>query len=65
MPLHEFTPDYRGIHVTRSLVFRVVFCRLLFVPLHLAIVLSVLLRFTASVYSWYLQTCLLWQVFLF
>jgi len=39
-----------GVRVTRSLVFCVVFCRSLFVLFLLAIVLSVLLRFTDSDY---------------
>jgi hypothetical protein len=44
---HEFTSVFRGVRVIRSLVLRVMFCRSLFVPLHFAIVLSVL-RFTNS-----------------
>jgi len=39
-----------GVHVPRSLVFCVVFCRSLFVPFPLATVLSVLLQFTDSDY---------------
>ena len=48
----EFTPDINGVHVTQSLVFCVVLCSPLFVPLsvfHLTIVLSVR-RFTSSDY---------------
>jgi len=44
---------FSGVHIARSLVFCVVFCRSLFVLLpffFLAIVLSVLLRITASDY---------------
>ena len=39
---------YGGVRVTRSLFFSVMFCRSLFVLFLLIIVLSVLLRFTAS-----------------
>ena len=49
----EFTPCFSGVHVARSLVFCVVFCRsfffFAFVPFPLAIV-SVLLRFTDPYY---------------
>ena len=48
----EFTPGINGVHVTQSLVFCVVLCSPLFVPLsvfHLTIVLSVR-RFTSSDY---------------
>ena len=43
-------PCFSGVCVTRSLVFCVMFCRSLFVHFLLAIVLSVLLWFTASYY---------------
>ena len=45
-------PDFSGVHVTRPLDFYVMFCRSTFVLLSIfsAIVLSVLLRFTASDY---------------
>ena len=50
-------PVFSGVHVTRSFSFMCIFCRSLFVPL--AIVLSVLHRFTDSGYPlWYLQTLL-------
>ena len=45
---HEFTPILSGVHVSRSLVFCVVFCRSLFVLL--VIMFFVLLRFTDSDY---------------
>jgi hypothetical protein len=48
---NEFTPVLSGVHVTRSLVLYVVLCRSLFVLFLFAIVLSVLLRFTNSDYS--------------
>ena len=56
----EFTPEFSGVRVARSLVFCVVFCRSLCVPLSfflLVIALSVLLRFMDSdypfgVFSW-------------
>ena len=41
---------FSGVHVARSLVFNAMFCRSLFVLFLLAIVLSVLLRFTISDY---------------
>ena len=41
---HEFTPDFSGVRVARSLVLYVVFCISLYVFFLLAIVLSVLLR---------------------
>ena len=44
-------PDCSGVRVARSLVFCVVFFRSLFVFFVLSIVLSVLLRFTASSYA--------------
>ena len=46
----EFTPVVSVVRVTRSLVLCVMFCRLLFVLylFLLAIVLSILLRFTSS-----------------
>ena len=44
----EFTPILSGVHVSRSLVFCVVFCRSLFVLL--VIMFFVLLRFTDSDY---------------
>ena len=44
-------PVFSGVHNARSLVFCVMFCRSSFVLYLLAIVLSVLLRFTASDYS--------------
>jgi hypothetical protein len=40
----SFPPVFRGVHVARSLVFYVMFCRSLFALLLLAIVLSVFLR---------------------
>ena len=46
-------PGFSGVRVTSSLVFCIMFCRSLFVPFvlfHLAIVLSVLLRYTDSDY---------------
>ena len=43
-------PGLSGVHVTRYLVLCVMFCRSLFVLFLLAIVLSVLLRFTDSDY---------------
>ena len=46
----EFIPDFSVVRVGRSLVFSVVFFRSLFVLFPLAIMLSVLLRFTASDY---------------
>ena len=53
----KFTPVFSGVHVTRSSVLYVLFCRSLFVLL--AIVLSVLLRFTESDYPFlYLQIVL-------
>jgi len=59
------TPVFSGIRVAWSLVFCVVFCRSLFVPVSsfvLATVLSVLLRFTDSDYPFgifelFLQKC--------
>ena len=53
----EFTPGFDWVHVAKCLVFCVVLCRSLFVPvffltfLSLTIVLSILLRFTASKYT--------------
>jgi hypothetical protein len=47
------SPVFSGVHVARSLVFYVMFCRSFvcpFVLLPLAIVFSILLRFTASDY---------------
>jgi len=44
---HEFTPSLSGVRVARSFVFCVEFCRSLFILFLLAIVFSVLLRFTA------------------
>ena len=44
----EFTLVFSGVHVDRSLVFCVMFCRSLFVLFLSAIVLSVLLRFMAT-----------------
>ena len=41
-------PVFSGVHVTQSLFLCVMFCRSLFVLFFLAIVLSVLLRFTDS-----------------
>ena len=43
-------PVFSGIRVAQSLVFCVMFCRQFFVLFHLAIALSVVLRFTASDY---------------
>ena len=48
---HEFTPGFSGVCVARSLVFCVAFCKSLFVLFPLAIMISVLLRFTDSDYS--------------
>jgi len=54
---YEFTPSFSAVCVSQSLLSHVVFCRSLFVLLflfcffHLAIVLSVLLLFKASDYS--------------
>jgi len=45
-----FIPGFSGVRVARSLVFCAVFCRSLFVPFLLAILLCVLVRFTASDY---------------
>jgi hypothetical protein len=51
MTEHLSSPSvFSGVRVTRSLVLCVVFCRSLFVVFLLAIVLSVLLRSTDSVY---------------
>ena len=47
---YEFTPMFSWIRGARSLVFYVMFCRSFFVLCLLVIVLSVLLRFTASDY---------------
>ena len=47
---HALPPVFNRVHVAQSLVFYVVFCRSLFVLFLLVIVLSVLLRFTASNY---------------
>ena len=44
-------PAFSGVDVARYLVFCVIFCRSLFVLFLLAIVLSVLLRLTASDYT--------------
>jgi len=44
-------PDSSGVRVTRTLVICVMFCRSLFVLLVLAIVLSILLQFTDSDFS--------------
>ena len=44
------SPVFSWVRVTRSLVFCVVFCRSLFVLFLLAVVLSVLLRFSVSDY---------------
>ena len=48
----EFTPGFSGVHIARSLVFCVMFCRWLFVLVLvlLAIVLLVIFWFTASDY---------------
>ena len=57
--VHVLTPDFLWVRVARSLVFCVMFFRQLFVSFLLAIVLSVLLRFTVSDYPlWHLQTFL-------
>ena len=45
---HELTPGFSGVHVDRPIVSCVVLCRSLIVSL--AIVLTVVLRFTASNY---------------
>ena len=51
LPEHMRSPPvFNRVHVAQSLVFYVVFCRSLFVLFLLVIVLSVLLRFTASNY---------------
>ena len=51
LPEHlSSAPVCNGVHVSRSLVLCIIFCRSLFVLL--AIVLSVLLRFTDSDYPW-------------
>ena len=63
----EFTPNFSGVRVARSLVFCVVFCRSLFVLISpfLIIVLSVLLSFDhcvvcpSSVYRFWLPLCFL------
>ena len=50
---HDFTPGFSGVRVTWSLVFCAMFCRslfVLFVLFRFVIVLSVLLRLTASDY---------------
>jgi len=44
------TPVFSGVHVARSLLFCVMFCRSLFVLFRLVIMLSVLLQITASDY---------------
>jgi hypothetical protein len=46
----NWLPVFSGVRVARSLVFYVMFCRSMFVLFLLAIVLSVLLRFTFSDY---------------
>ena len=55
LPIHPehlgSPPDSSGVRVTRSLVICVMFCRSLFVLLVLAIVLSILLQFTDSDFS--------------
>jgi hypothetical protein len=50
LTLPEFIPVFTGFRVAPSLVFCVLFCRLLYVLFLLAIVLSMLLRFIASDY---------------
>ena len=51
LPEHlMLSPDLSGVRVARSSVFCVMFCRSLFVIFPLVIVLSALLRFTASDY---------------
>jgi hypothetical protein len=51
LPKHMSSPPvFSGVHVTRSLVLYVMFCRSLFVLFLLPIVLSVLLLFTDSDY---------------
>jgi hypothetical protein len=50
LTLSEFIPVFTGFRVAPSLVFCVLFCRLLYVLFLLAIVLSMLLRFIASDY---------------
>jgi len=44
-------PVFSGVHVARYLVFCVMFCGSFFVLFLLAILMSILLRFTASDYS--------------
>ena len=52
LPEHLNAPSiFSGVCTARSLIFYVMFCRLLFVLFLYAIVLSVLLQFTASDYS--------------
>jgi hypothetical protein len=62
LPEHLSSPPvFSGVRITRSLVFSVVFCISLFVLLSFffwPIVLSVLLRFTASNYSFGIKICL-------
>ena len=64
LPEHLSSPlVFSGVHVAWSLVFCVMFCRLLFVLLLLSIVLSVHFLFIISHYLWYFQTfltCRLW-----
>jgi len=50
-PEHLSSPSFSWVRVVRSLVFCVMFCRSLFVIFLLTNVLSLLLRFTASNYT--------------
>jgi hypothetical protein len=47
---------FSGVYLDRSLVFSVVFCRSLFVPFLLLIVLSVSINYSFWLPLWYLQT---------
>ena len=59
----EFIPSFSVVHVARSLMFGVVFCRSLFVLLPLAIVLSVRRLFMAFDYPMVLCVLLLFTAF--
>jgi uncharacterized membrane protein len=72
LPEHLSSPSiFSGVRITRSLVLCVMFCRLLFVLLSfflLAIVLSVLFRFTDSDYPFSVFKLILklyWLVYYF
>ena len=68
-PVHpSSTPVFSGVCVARSFVFCVMFCRPLFlilVPLLLAIILSVLLRFKASGYPFDISELFLHEIFVY